>query len=881
MKKILLLGIALLILSSFAIADEASDLTDASILYYKLEENAFDYADEVNSVDLTTGALPNRDTGIIDFGQSFVRANSDYLLTDANTHLGLPAPVFSFWFKPQSDNEQSGIISTKSNTGTVDGISIERSNDANLNQMYIYACDSGSCDLYVTSTGFNNYARWYHVFIWFDGDIHACVDGTADGSESSEGTPTVSYDVYKFGLGMQRVDQVADINAYLDEVAYFNGSDFTPSCSYAEFLYNSGSPGSNQQYPFASPTPATYFNLTLVNLYNDSVLLNFTAQISNATGTAVNITTTNGSINWVVNQTINVTVFNITQNTESFFDVTELNHNSSTNLELKSKPYFYFDNYNYSNYVNTSTDNYTRKLIVNISFACRANQYTNVTIMSNGQNYFNVNPNCTNTTNTVQTYITESNEGDHNISFVINTTDQADYFAENETFIYDNINPYIELNATDASPFSSNINISITCIDNITPILFYNYSLNAVLQFYNDSVANLTIINTTEISDGTNALSGTCTDYFGTSYLTKTENIYQKLLRLWDEIDNVDFVVSNLSAARVYFSNTEYFDFVSNNTNTVNFSATNDTQLRFVLTYPGSVEITRFVDVSLVSEQDIKVCANKDDITHFEQQIVSKSKRLIKVKNTFSNCYIAADQARFAYEDAFLLRAFSIDAIYYLVTNIGGVETLLASIDGGIASTINIDTIEFSQRPIDFSIVSDGLAFEKLAETQVLIRYNNTAEDNTNSRLIIKNLDDSSTLLNTNSFTSPNNWTVVFDFSSFNITNNTIFLIQVDNTKNDASTETIKRYFNPQAQVGFLQSGVGAIIAFLLLLFGFTFISASATLGWFGIFVDLIAILVLSLTIPAWYITLLFGLCAILLIYCTILLSMKNFQAVG
>lgn len=75
--------------------------------------------------------------------------------------------------------------------------------------------------------------------------------------------------------------------------------------------------------------PPTYFNLTVVDNYDNAAISNFTAQINNGTG-ILNITTTNGTIYYYEDLVINLTIFNISIG--NYFNISYENYNTSTNL---------------------------------------------------------------------------------------------------------------------------------------------------------------------------------------------------------------------------------------------------------------------------------------------------------------------------------------------------------------------------------------------------------------------------------------------------------------------------------------------------------------------------------------------------------------------
>jgi hypothetical protein len=277
------------------------------------------------------------------------------------------------------------------------------------------------------------------------------------------------------------------------------------------------------------------------------------------------------------------------------------------------------------------------------------------------------------------------------------------------------------------------------------------------------------------------------------------------------------------------------------------------------------------------------VCANKEGVTHYEQLLISAIEKPVVVKNVFSNCVIAADYTRFAYQSSLVLKAYSINSLYYLYTFDGSNQVLLASIDGSISTYINLDTLEFNQNAYDVTILGDALAFEKTGTHQMKIYYRNLANDNANLTAVITKLDNTTTttVLSTSAFSNPNNFTMYFDFTTLNVTDETVFKITLLKTSTGGVTTTISKYFNTQAKSGKLASGVGFVMAFLLIVFGLTFTISRTTFSWFGIVMVLASIGVLSFTMSAWYITLLMAINFIIGVYICIILAYQNYPTVS
>ena len=356
---------------------------------------------------------------------------------------------------------------------------------------------------------------------------------------------------------------------------------------------------------------------------------------------------------------------------------------------------------------------------------------------------------------------------------------------------------------------------------------------------------------------------------------------YDYNVTLINEINNSVFDLTNLSIARVYWDdNTTFYDFKAENNPSYAFQGGIGTKLRFEFAYYGTSTIMRYIDTSLINESYIRVCVNTDDITHYEQLMTSNTIRKALLKSIYSDCYVAGDNTRFAYENLQTLRAFTIDRPYELITDIRGVETSIAGIDGGVASEINLDTLEFAQTEYNIDIIQPTLSFMKSATLQntIIITYLNRRLDGESLKITITNLNDSSVVYSSTGFANPNNATIYFDYSLLNYDNNTLFkIVALNNEGLDTEQET-KRYFTTNLKVGILNPWFALIMTTFLALFGLTITLVRFVLGWFGLLIEATNIALLSLAITSWYITFFIGLHIIIFIFILIVLIKQNYK---
>jgi len=460
----------------------------------------------------------------------------------------------------------------------------------------------------------------------------------------------------------------------------------------------------------------------------------------------------------------------------------------------------------------------------------------------------------------------------------------TDVFIDDEIFISDLYNPVIEelrLNFTQGF-IGSPVNLTLNCTDTIMTNFSYNLTFNNVTLFYGNLSNGTLQRNETASVDGTNILEGTCSDLFGTTYSNTTPTVYAKLLYLINERTGAALDLDNLSSAIAYYDdNSTAFDFKTANQTSINYTSLLHDKLRIALAYADGTIITRYVDVSLFTG-DIRICGNLDDVTHYEQLITAASQKEAILKSVYADCVVAADTTRFAYQDGYVLKAYTIDTMYYLYTyDSDGNQIVLASVDGSIQTYMDLDTIEFTQEGYSIKITKDALSFKKVGATTVQIYYDNIADDNTALSINITRMDTNTVLYTSDTFADKNTVTILFDYSTLsNITNSTLFRIDVGATS-PSGYEHIRKFFNTFAKTGVIAAGLALIISFILLFGGLTFTITRATFSWFGIIIILGAIGVLTFAVSAWYITFLMAIEIIALVYVVLVMINQTYPTVS
>jgi len=551
-----------------------------------------------------------------------------------------------------------------------------------------------------------------------------------------------------------------------------------------------------------------------------------------------------------------------------------------TPLITNMTPFYYLYDESFTGFFNYSSDLYVRQLNYSIRAVCPSfiNSSFLVNINNESESYL---PSCNNETSfLIQGTYTHDSEGLFNISFSLrNDEDNETFNVSNTTFISDLYDPVINASMIIPDGFNNvTSQLSLQCVDNVTPLILYNMTYNSDVMFFGNKTANTTQSNTSNVINGVNVLLVSCDDFFGSSSETISENVYFKTINLIDEVDNVLFDVSNLSSARLYYDdNSSFYDFKDEDKNSVNFTSTNISQLRLELGYPENVFITRWIDVALFNNIDpIRLCANKDNVVHFEQFITSSVPKTVFLKNIYANCYVAGDKTRFAFKDALILRAYTITGSYSLFTVTGLEQVLLASVDGAIQSDIFLDQLQFRRETFTVSILPDLISFSKkdTPDGSLRIYYLNTNLDNYGLTINIKNGETGDLIFSESSFVNYNEANILFNYATISgINESTLLVLEVIKEDVNGQETTLRRYFNTTGSTGQFRSELAGFIALFVLIFGFTFTSSNQTFGWFGMIIAILTFGFLSFALSAWYIVFLQALSASLIIYCVVTIS--------
>jgi hypothetical protein len=417
-----------------------------------------------------------------------------------------------------------------------------------------------------------------------------------------------------------------------------------------------------------------------------------------------------------------------------------------------------------------------------------------------------------------------------------------------------------------------NIGWTLNCQDEKLKAL--NYDVNLILNDTNNfNIYHLNAAN--NLTKSGNYIIPTyakakfrfsCTDTAGNVTLQDSNYFYTLLFRLVNENTGANLTASDLNAlvagANVYTYDGNYtYDFNTTGTTSKNFLAPYN-NVRFDFTYKdtAATKIGRDIDFSLITDYNLPVCLAPFQ-TFYEQILVSTSQKPVILFNDAANCYNMSGYTKFIYQNALMIKAYTINKPYYLYTYTGNTKILLALLEGSTASVMNIDAIQLNSQNINLSIINDSLSFKCLEnsithvcdQNIMQIYYKNNAADNT--QLNFKIYNGNNLLFNYTDTNNPNDLLINYYYGNvLGLTDQNLLKLVL--TKTAATTTTSNYYFtiNGDNYNGVLDPVLAVILALLLTMFGLTFVAYRFAMGWFGILVCLIALMILSFAPGFWYV---------------------------
>ena len=298
------------------------------------------------------------------------------------------------------------------------------------------------------------------------------------------------------------------------------------------------------------------------------------------------------------------------------------------------------------------------------------------------------------------------------------------------------------------------------------------------------------------------------------------------------------------------------YDFKAENDINILYISGTDDRIRFEITYDDGETIdvrTRNFSLSVLDLNIINVCVPPFYPTFYDHFLLSSTQKSVALHNPYRDCYIIADKARFTYETSFVSSISLIEQEYNLFIWDGNITTVLGTIDGAIESTINIDAIQTASSEFDLIISNDGIHISKTATDNIQIYYKNMKENN--SLITFTIYDDTGSIFSFTETGNPNEISVNFNYATIDVSGDMLRLV-VEKTLIDGSKESFTQYFTLEGAYGIISSEFAIIAAFILIIFSLTMVGYRFAMGWFGIIACIIAIGILTMATPTWYIVL-------------------------
>jgi hypothetical protein len=235
------------------------------------------------------------------------------------------------------------------------------------------------------------------------------------------------------------------------------------------------------------------------------------------------------------------------------------------------------------------------------------------------------------------------------------------------------------------------------------------------------------------------------------------------------------------------------------------------------------------------------------------------------IKNVFADCYVLAEYTRYAYQDAYIVKTYTIKAVYTLSTLKNNEVIYLASLDGSVSSVINLDFLQNLklQKPA-ITISPIDVSLSKVENTLVVVFANWKSNS---KKTTIEIYAPDGRLIFSEELSDPNKATVYFDMSTFNYTSNDLFKVVAKTILEDGNTIEISKYFNLEGRIGVLHPSVAIVGSILSLLFMFTAFAVSKVFSIFGLLGVVIALIILSLAPLTPTILFLYGIVTIVGVY--------------
>ena len=433
-------------------------------------------------------------------------------------------------------------------------------------------------------------------------------------------------------------------------------------------------------------------------------------------------------------------------------------------------------------------------------------------------------------------------------------------------------------NITIVHNYTSGLNVSITGIVNITVASEGHDNVTCNITFNNENHPNenytvpvMTGEYTFTMIDGTNTITVNCTnDMNFSTYASETFTRYIKYYALINEETGDPYVITTENVSISVPSQGISYNF-SAGEDDIYFVLNESTDVRFEIEYEGITGIiTRDFNTGLAETNETRVCIAESQ-TFYEQILYSSTRTALELKATLANCLILQDYTKFAYTNALMARTYTVPIMYELrYWDTDGNKTLLGRLDGGIASSTNIDLIELKSREYVISVLTEGVSISALTDETLKFYYSNP--NNNNDEIIVTIRNGTDVLYTVTVTDTPNEYTFTWDH---NVTDITDMLLTIDVEKfiDGDSVGTITRIFYANGLSGSLNPAVAMLISGVLVFFGLTFVAVRFVFGYFGIITMVMALAILTQAPANQYVILLQAIEVIMLVFIIFLMK--------
>lgn len=512
----------------------------------------------------------------------------------------------------------------------------------------------------------------------------------------------------------------------------------------------------------------------------------------------------------------------------------------------------------------------------------------------NSLNDFNQNVPCNSSPNhTYNSYQHSPNGGNFLIHFLLSDPNAGQTTSTSDLNFYsDTVSPVATLTNTPLNsgfgPTIGDVNLNLRCVDTVSPLVDYNIvKLSTDTNYLTGQFdANTTQTATIPLNSVTETFKGQCTDLAGNTDVDfNVVSIQANCFQLVDEtlgtvLSTVDINGFGGLTATSYLTS-DVYNFKNTLQNTICFNGSNGDTIRFDMNYSDGTQLFREFNQDILEsyDQNIPVCI-ADQQSFFEQDFTSAKNTPIILRHQLSHCYNMADYTKYAEADALSARAFTIVGPYIMETfDDDGNKVVLAQINGGTPSSIQVDFLKFKIDSVPLNVVDDYLGISlyltggAIDSNTLKFSYVNFKNDNIATRISVA--DNNGVIFDYNEFSNPNLFVVYFDHTLVPIDGN-ILTVTITKTKEGGGSEVETKYFSLQGIIkgakGIFGSGeaVGVMVAVIVFIFMFTLAAPKYALGWVGILASLISLVILTLTSQAWYVILLQAIFLTIAIYLSI-----------